>query len=637
VLPSFEELYDSLVSSDETRQIEAKTSSQMGEATLKTVCAFANEPGNNGGYLLLGVSRTRSPGGIEYEAVGVPDPDKLQADLANQCASSFNEVIRPEIEVHVTATKKRVVVAYIPESESSDKPIYLKKVGLPKGAYRRLGSTDHKCTDSDLAFLYGLRAHGGYDSGAIAGASLSDIDRDAIREYRRARASINPSAEELKLPMPELLKSLGLAVEKKPALVINRAGLLLFGKRAALRRLLQWARIDYVIVSGNEWVPDTKQRYRSVEITAPLMLAIPRLVDLVVQDLPKVIQLRNRKSRRREIPLIPYTVIREAIVNAVMHREYRVHEHSQVIKFSNRLEIRNAGHSLKGTDRLGQPGSVPRNPCIAAVLHETGYAETKGTGILAMRRQMKDANLEAPIFKSSREHDRFDVTLLTHHLLDAETIKWLAKFRSYKLTEADSRAVLLVKEMGYIDNAGYRTLNDVDVLTASVHLRGLRDAGLLKAHGKSTATYYTPTDVLLYGPPTQDASASSPKAGLRLETEASVGRPLELKPDLVSLLRRIGDRTATGHLIEIAVLKLCAIRPISLDELSKYLRREGNYLRKRFLVGMVKRGILQHTHPEVASHPRQAYVTAPLVGDIEIPAEAPKKPRTPKGQQKLSF
>lgn len=75
-----------------------------------------------------------------------------------------------------------------------------------------------------------------------------------------------------------------------------------------------------------------------------------------------------------------------------MHRSYREHKPTQVIRYDNRIEIINPGFSLKSEDRLGQPGSETRNPFIAAVFHDTILAETKGSGIRAMRRMMTDAH-----------------------------------------------------------------------------------------------------------------------------------------------------------------------------------------------------------------------------------------------------
>jgi ATP-dependent DNA helicase RecG len=143
---------------------------------------------------------------------------------------------------------------------------------------------------------------------------------------------------------------------------------MLFGKPAAIRRYFPMSRIDYIIVEGREWVPDPNHRYQTVEIIELLLLSILRLVSLVLNDIPKAFSIKDNDIHRQEVPLIPRTVIREAIVNALMHRNYRTRQPVQIIRFSNRLEIRNPGHSLKPFDSLGEPGSITRNEKIAASL-----------------------------------------------------------------------------------------------------------------------------------------------------------------------------------------------------------------------------------------------------------------------------
>lgn len=139
---SARELFDELNAVDESTSIEAKRASELGKSVMQTVIAFANEPGLDGGYLLLGADWfVNDKGDTVYRAVGLPDPDKVQRDLATQCASMLNIALRPEMQLE-TVDGKTVLVVYVPEVDVTQKPVYIKATGLPRGAYRRIGSTD---------------------------------------------------------------------------------------------------------------------------------------------------------------------------------------------------------------------------------------------------------------------------------------------------------------------------------------------------------------------------------------------------------------------------------------------------------------------------------------------------------------
>ncbi|MFM6119408.1 MAG: ATP-binding protein, partial [Sphaerospermopsis kisseleviana] len=489
---TFDELWEILITEDEGVEIEAKKGSEVSKSCWETISAFSNEPSLGGGYLILGIKSPKESETNNYEVEGIADPDKIQLDLATQCKEVFNITIRPQIE---TATKdgKIVIVAFIPEVQPSEKPVYITKRGLPQGAFRRTASSDQKCTERDMELFYKERNAQTYDTTTIPDATLDDVDPEAITSYRRERQAINPNASELNYDDQKLLFSLN-AITRHPTqkgeYCLTFAGLILFGNAIALRRYFPMHRIDYILVEGKEWVSDPDKRYQSTEIREPLLLAIPKLITLVLNDLPKAFGLAENEIHRRETPLIPRKVIREAIVNAVMHRNYRELSPVQIIRFSDRLEIRNPGYSLKSTDEFDQPGSKTRNEKIAAVLHEINLAETKGFGGSVMLEKMVEANLTIPLFVSNRDRDYFHVTLFTHHLLDGNDIEWLKQFKKYGLSNDEAKALVVLRKMGMINNLIYRVTNDVDTLTASKDLRRLRDAGLIEQQGKGSATYY---------------------------------------------------------------------------------------------------------------------------------------------------
>jgi len=342
----FDELWERLSSVDETDTIEAKRGSDIGDSILETVCAFSNEPELGGGYLLLGVVKKENALFPDYEIVGVEKPDELQGSLAGRCRTDFSITIRPQIKLE-HRNGKTVLIAYIPEAQASQKPVYIKKKDVKHGTYRRIGSTDAKCVDNDLEELYQGRKNQSFDSMPQERTSIEDIDERAIKAYRRLRADVKKDAEELSYDDDEMLNALGATARVKGELHLTTAGLLLFGKPSVLRRELPMVRVDYMRVNGREWLADPENPYDDlIEYREPLMLMIPRIIAQIEEDIPRGFLLPPDSIQRKDVPLIPRRVIREAVVNALMHRSYRIHAPTQIIRFSNRIEIINAGFSL---------------------------------------------------------------------------------------------------------------------------------------------------------------------------------------------------------------------------------------------------------------------------------------------------
>ena len=320
------DLLESLNLLDENEHIEAKRASEVGKSILETICAFANEPGLGGGWLLLGVAREEQALFPAYEVEGIAHPEKLSTDIATQCRNSFNQPVRVEISTE-TIHGKAVLVVHVPEAQPQDKPIFFKAQGLPKGALRRISSTDQHCTDDDLAVFYQGRQTESFDSTLVADATMADLQPEAIADYRQSRAAANPDAEELRWSDEDLLQSSG-CIRRNPqgsdpeAWQPTVAGLMLFGKPVALRRCFPMMRVDYIRVPGREWVPHPDRRFDTIDLRDPLMRLVRRAQAAILDDLPKGFALEEGDLQRRDTPAIPLRVIREALVNALMHRSY---------------------------------------------------------------------------------------------------------------------------------------------------------------------------------------------------------------------------------------------------------------------------------------------------------------------------
>jgi ATP-dependent DNA helicase RecG len=407
--------------------------------------------------------------------------------------------------------------------------------------------------------------------------------------------------------------------------------------------------VDYIRVPGREWVPDPDRRFDTIELRDPLFRLIRRAQAAVLDDLPKGFALQEGDLQRQDKPVIPQRVIREALVNALMHRSYRSHSPVQIIRYANRLEVRNPGFSLKSPEHLGEPGSEPRNPRIAAVLHETRFAETKGSGIRVMRETMEQAGLTPPLFESDRGNDQFVARYFFHHFLGADDVAWLAQFKDAQLSPDEAKALIVVREAGAIDNAAYRALSRVDTLAASAALRRLRDAGLLLQKGRGSATYYVPAERLglgeraaaegaegaLSGNPSGllsgnprglstklDGLSSKPQGlssnpgALSSKLDPLSGNPQQdaaraalldaLPGSLAARLGAIGQRHPPQE-IQNLVVALCSLRPWPVDELALVLRRNPEVVRQSYLRPLMRDGRLVMTRPEEPNDPGQAY------------------------------
>ena len=653
-----QELFEELNSYDESVRIEAKKASEVGRSIMETICAFSNEPDLGGGYVLLGAVRKGfdENGLPHYEPENIANPDKIQTDIANQCASVFNVRFCPQIETDVV-DGKTVVVVKVDEAPASQKPIYFEKRGLPYGAYRRIGPSDQKCSEDDMPVFYSSAES--FDCTLVKGSSLDDIDENAVSYYRKLREKVNPHAEELTYDDTNLLLALrACEKDRTGAYVLTYTGLIVFGKSMALRRLMPALRVDYIRVQGNRWVENPDRRFEStIDMRGAFILLVNRALNAITDDLPQGFELKDGNLQASTPVDIPNDTLREAIVNAFIHRSFRVNQPIQIIRYSNRLEIINPGYSLKSPERLGEPGSELRNQYISSIFHETNLAETKGSGIKTMREQMKKAKLMPPTFESNRETNQFTIRLLFHHLLGKEDIEWLSLFAKYELNNEQKLSLIFIRELGAIDNITYRQLNsDITSRKATVDLHRMCENGLFELRGQRRNAYYVAGQEFvwlnsrakdlnsrakdlnsranglngradekmygaegeMYGADGEMCRADGEMYGANEEMYGAVDEmygavdemygadelPEALKEKILKIGKRIPEEEMKKLLIE-----LCDLHPFSLHEISILLHRNMVFLRNHYINPLMAQGKLFYTIPEMIRHPNQKYTT----------------------------
>lgn len=364
-------------------------------------------------------------------------------------------------------------------------------------------------------------------------------------------------------------------------------------------------RVDFIRIVGTRWIEDPNNRFSSLDFRESLLTLIPKVEAAVLDTLLKQFQLQEGELQRTDVPVLPQRVVREAIVNAVMHRDYRVHSPTQVVRYSDRIEIYNAGYSLKPVEELGTGASELRNPILASILYDLSFAETKGSGIRTIRTLLREANLEEPSFVSNVTGNSFRATYSLNQLMSKEDLLWLGQFKGYELNDNEARALLIAKNLGAVNNATLREDTNLDTLQASHVLQRLgKEYDLLVKHGAGTATTYTLnwTRLQAIGFKIETSNLGAETPHLEAETPH-----LEVKTEshIENAIAALGYR-AKKEKVQKIIVQLCLLKPQTKDDLIVRLNK-GEQLVQRYLKDLRTKGILEYFYPQIPNHPTQAY------------------------------
>ena len=196
---------------------------------------------------------------------------------------------------------------------------------------------------------------------------------------------------------------------------------------------------------------------------------------------------------REDILEYPQDALREAIINALAHRDYSHYVRGsqiQIRMFADRLEIKNPG-GLYGpvtVDNLEDEQST-RNAALMRMMEDLKLVENRGSGIKAMIDEMRKAQLEPPKFQDKRSS--FRVIFKNHTMMTNEAVKWLNQFSCFPLNDSQRLALVYLRKNSQMANRDYQRLNNIDSVQANRELRNLVDLGLIRQHSTRGGAYYT--------------------------------------------------------------------------------------------------------------------------------------------------
>lgn len=432
------------------------------ERMAETMAAFANA---DGGTIIVGVDAAGERAGHIF-------PDDVESAL--QLAQSL---CRPPVPVlwHSSETPDGMPVlleiARSPELHSlADGRVLI-----------RSARSNRPLSGEEIYHLASSKGSGEFELEPVPSAGIDDLDADVIEEFLIKRKERSPRAV---ADTPEsLLRELGALNEKDEVTI---AGLLLFGRHP--QRFLPKTGVLFVRFLGAKsdptQAPATAGRYgRREEITGPLPILIREAWDLLWQYLDPTAEVNG--LTREERTIYPPAAVREALVNAVAHRDYRIR--------GRQIEIRMYDDQMDIISPGGLPAYITvdnivdehfsRNPRIVNGLYYWGYIEELGTGIDRMIEEMARAGHPPPAF--SETPFSFTVTLSSRQ--ERPPIpEWEAD-----MNERQIKALNYVHQHGSITNREYRELcPHVSAETIRLDLADLAERGILLKIGDKRGTYY---------------------------------------------------------------------------------------------------------------------------------------------------
>jgi len=608
---------------DECHSVEAKTSSELGFSVLTTVCAFANK---DGGTILLGVRQAKE-GKLfpkRYEAVGVDNPEKVAADLATACHEAFNRPVIPDKIDTTTINGKTVILVEIPKMKPHPQHLYLKRFDYPAGVFLRIGPTDQAgYTRDELASLIDEQGTHLADATPLPNATASDLDPAAIRDYIDRKTRCDLDCDIATVDEPDLLRGLGCAQVVDGKVVPTMAGILLFGKPLSIRGLFPLARVDFIRVPGVKWRSDPGQG--DDDLTRKFRGALIKVIEEVRTHI--LGDLSNSSSyadglHREEVPQLHGRIIREIVVNAIMHRSYEEQSPVRIVRYENRLEVQNPGSSLVPVDQLGRGITRNRNGAIAAVLQDLRLAENKGTGIGYVRRLMREYGYPLPVFDDEPESRKFTATLVFRPIATQENRDWLASFGKLKLNEDEYHMLFVTREIGAMNSTGCRSVLQCSEDEASLLLRGLSQKGLLIIQGQGAGVYYKPSPAMenpaayrwnpaglagnLTGFQKNPTGIATDLTGIDAAPDSLTVEPL--KEDLQDAVRSLGKKASVAA-IQAVILRLCAWKALNSAELGLYLSRNPAWVRETYVKPLIDGALLRPTASKFS--PGVRYATTP--------------------------
>lgn len=447
------------------------------EDCLKALAALAN---TRGGTLWVGVKDDGS-------VLGWNGGGKEQEAISNQIVHNLH-VHPAAIAVEHKAGQPVLAIQMHPAASP---------VALRGRYYRRVGNSSRELPAEELPRFLLERTGQTWDA-LPAAEGLDGVDVKAVEDFRVLARERLPEIA----PSDTVDAVLGKLKLSLPGGRLKRAALLLFGDDP--QRLTPTAQVQIGRFRDEATILDDRRVEGNLFRQISEVEQILRGYFLVRYEFPTGLEGRSgvEAMQRKEVWEFPYPAVREAIVNALIHRDYTSTGRVQIRVYDDRMAVSNPGGLPAGLsvgDLLREPhDSLPRNPLLAQVCYYAKLVEQWGSGTIRMRDACRAQGVPDPVFQSTATS--FSVTLYKQDLSDE-------RLQRLGLNERQIQVIRHVRQSGSISTPEHQALTGVARRTATRDLEQLQEVGLLRrSHQTGHTVHYVLT------PPPTPSAPSAPSA-----------------------------------------------------------------------------------------------------------------------------
>ncbi len=383
----------------ESRRLEFKQEFPSGTKIAETAIAFAN---GAGGKIIFGIQDD------PREIIGIPDNElfSLEERIVNHLHDLVCPTLVPEIYIQTVESRSLLVVEIYP---GSDKPYYLKKLGKGNGTFVRIGSTSRKASREMLDELERQRMKMSFDSVVYYETTADELDLESFKnEYEKVTG---------KSLDREHLINIGLFKKDRNRLYPTNAAVLLSDSQVR-KQAFPYAKIECARFKG----ADKRLFLDQQTIEKPIHKLAEPCIDFVKKNIALSSEIGEiYRKDRWEYPL---EAVREAITNAIIHRDYSIlGSDIKLAIFDDRLEIISPG-PLPETitlESLGSGRSEIRNRVLAPIFKDLRLIEAWGIGIQKIKQEIDEAYPE--------------IELIFDEIGYGFLLKFIKKFNPYRYSD----------------------------------------------------------------------------------------------------------------------------------------------------------------------------------------------------------